>query len=182
MRYWIAAVAMAAAGCGGGDRSWWPLRAESSHSYSLERGATTLVADWKVVGTAPVGSSSGYVVASPVGDSVLAWQGERLVASQLGGTRFVPPIPVLVQGEAKWRGTVVSAGRSVAGSAVVKGARAKERHPVFGVRTLEVLTNLRLPGSVQVVESVFADQVGLVSQSQRTNDILDYRLTLLGSD
>lgn len=181
MRLCLVALAMATVGCGKSPTSWWPLRASMSQSYSLERGATTLVAPWKVTGRAAVGSELGYVVASPVGESVLAWRGDRLVASQLAGTRFEPPLPVLVEGEARWHGTVATAGRVEEGSAVVKGEQSKERHSVLGVRTLQVVSTLRLRGHVCVVESVFADRVGLVSQSQRTDDVLDYRLTYLGS-
>ena len=181
MKAWAALGVLAVAGCGGGPTAWWPLPGQGTYSYSLERGASTVVADWKVTGRAPVGRAAGYIVSSPVGSSVLAWDGGRLVASQLAGTRFSPPIPILVEGEETWRGSLVTAGNAQNASAQITGKQGEDRHPVFGVRTLEVVAKIQTKGKVLVVESVFADRIGLVSQSQRTNDVLDYRLTLLGS-
>lgn len=182
MRLVAACLALACmVGCGGGTQSWWPLRVGSVRSFSLVRGATTIVADWKVEREAPVGAQSGFQLSSPVGTSLLAWDGNRLVASQLAGTRYEPPIPILVEGEATWKGTVAAGGKSAPGTAVVVGKAGKSRHPVFGVRTLEVVATIRSEGQARVVETTYAHRVGLVTQSHRTDDTLDYRLTILGS-
>jgi hypothetical protein len=174
---WAAAVVCAA--CVPAP-SWMPLEPGASWSYRMERGATALVGDWRVEGPAPFGGGRGYRLASPAGPTVVGWRGGVLYASMLSGTAYEPPFPVVCEGRQEWRGTVRLGSSVREASAVATGKVLKERDPVRGVRVLAVEAEVEWEGGRRAVSSTFGQGVGLLSQSQRTDGRLDYRLDLLG--
>jgi hypothetical protein len=170
---------LALAACSPSDRSLMPLREGTVWTYAVERDFDSSVAEWKVVGRAAVGSESGYEIRSPLGSSRLAWQGDRLVASQLAGTRYDPPMPLLAPDGTPWSGTVHGTGR--AGRARASVARETATEETDGrKRSVTVSTvTIKADGWEAQVTTWFVAGVGAVRQEQRTDGRLDVRAELI---
>jgi hypothetical protein len=174
------ALLLVAAGCAPSPSDWFPAQVGDVMTYRLDRGSGVEVLEWRAVREVAVGGARGVEIESPVGASRLAWRDGVLVASELAGTTFEPPIPVALVGEATWEGSVASGPGSLPAAATIVGKRGKEADKERGVPVLEVSLELRCGGTVRTVESTFGLGVGLLAERQRTGGRLDSSLALLG--
>lgn len=129
------------------------------------------VMEVKCVEPRRVGSSDGWLLSGPGGESVFAWDGCVLRASRLGGIDFEPPLGLLQADKdaADWRYT---------GSATIRGKRMEvEATLTQGTATADdrfpnakrVGLLLKLGANEIELVTVFAQGVGIVGQEQRNN-------------
>lgn len=142
------------------------------------------VASMRVVRRLAVDGVEGYELAGPLGVSRLAWNGQRLVADCLCGTRYDPPIPLLdarlPSTPVAWRGAVQSPAASMPGQASLTHF-AKDT--MFGSRktaAVETVLELQTGRRRMELDSWFVDGAGLVKQEERTDDVETVRLTMTG--
>ncbi|MCG9894967.1 MAG: hypothetical protein MH204_05785 [Fimbriimonadaceae bacterium] len=109
----LAAVAILAAGCGGGGQEFMPLEPGLTWIYHVSADPPA-AAKVQIKGAARVGMTDGVQITGDLGDSRMAWRGPLLRASMLGGTLYDPPLPVLdLRGEDLiWEGIVIHEGVS----------------------------------------------------------------------
>lgn len=175
-----AGLLLLAAGCAPSASEWFPVRVGDVATYRLDRGAGAEVLEWRAVREVAVGGVPGVELESPVGASRLAWKGGALIASQLAGTSFDPPIPVALLGGRPWEGSVWSGGRKLPASATVAGKLAEKPDKERGVPVLEVSLELRYGGTSRTVETRYGLGVGLLAERQQADGRLDSSLSLLG--
>ena len=178
-RAWLGLAVGLAVSCGPADRSLMPLRTGTVWTYAVERDFDSSVAEWRVVGPAPVGSAGGFELRSPLGASRLAWSGERLVASQLSGTRYEPPLPILAPDGTAWAGTVAGpTGTSQARAKIDREETTEETDGRKRKVTVSAVT-IQSTGWEAQVTTWFVAGVGAVRQEQRTDGRLDVRAELI---
>lgn len=157
---------------------WMPLTPGAHWEYESQVGLVRSVIDVQVAGQGPVGKHAGYKLESSYQPARLAWGDGALWASELGGTGFSPPVPLLTGAGSttEWKGIVSSAGKQVSSTAKLTVADTKEKvgskeRPArqsvllvqFGKRTVEVTT-------------WFVEGLGIVRQEQRADGLLKSRL------
>ena len=168
-------------GCGSPPRLV-PLAVGAHWDYRFRWGLERETGRIEVVREVPVGGGTGWELRSPMGVSRLGYQGDRLVASQLGGAFLTPPLPIgiPVGTRAVWHGRVTSLRGETPGSAKVEAAPAKLL--VSGQkRTLDrTVVTLRVGGKIVELVTHYAPGEGIVQQEQRTDDRLDLALDRIG--
>jgi hypothetical protein len=119
-----------------------------------------------------------------MGNSRLAWVGSRLIAEELGGVRYSPPIPIYdpLATEKKplnWNGLVIVAGKSSEGQASL--TMKPDSYKVAGRDYSVKLARVELKTTGKVVENLmwFAPGIGIVRQEQRVEGTLDRALDFL---
>lgn len=164
-----------------------PLTKGAAWTYQAEPGLLNETVDIKVGDKTPVGEVEGVVLTSPWGDSKLAWQGDKLLAAQLGGTRYRPPIP-LVANLAKgmtipWKGEVSVAGKTSQATAVLETKDTKARIGSRELPSTESTLTLQITDGKQAVTheilTWFVSGYGVARQEQRKDGRLINRLTYL---
>lgn len=176
---WLGLAVGLAVSCGPADRSLMPLRVGTVWTYAVERDFDSSVAEWRVVGPAPVGSEAGFEVRSPLGANRLAWSGGWLIASQLAGTRYEPPLPVLALDGTAWTGIVAGpAGTSRARAKIGRQETTEESDGRKRKVTVSTVT-IQASGWEAQVTTWFVAGVGAVRQEQRTDGRLDVRAELI---
>ena len=125
-----------------------------------------------VVDRAPVGGTKGYLLHSGMGDCRMAWDRDRLVASQLAGTLYSPPIPLLARNGTSWSGVVVTPSGKTAGHATV--ALANEKLDVAGrqYETIKTVVNLVVGTDRAQLTTWFYPGLGILRQEQRNGPAL----------
>lgn len=150
-------------------------------TYEVTSGLVTRMVEMSVGDAAPVGRIQGYRVVSDLGDSTIAWQGDTLMARQLGGTRFDPPIP-LARSRANskavpWRGSVLRGGKLIKDCrATLTAELVKEKDS--GSEVMRVLSTLTLhsTGPDQTVSTWMGRGPGIVRQEHRQGGVLLLRM------
>ncbi|MBS1724064.1 MAG: hypothetical protein JSS66_14055 [Armatimonadetes bacterium] len=167
-----------AVGCGGQGRLM-PLDKGSHWTYSVQTDFDTFVDDVRVTRRVPVGPVEGWEVKGSMGVSSLGWSGDTLIAVQLNGQRFEPPLPLLSGKGKTWQGLVRSGGRTEKCSANLSVAPVKET--VGGRQVDGVMSTIALVGGPAPIElkTVFVADVGIVRQEQRSGDRRQRRLDYL---
>jgi len=170
--------------CSQDEQSYMPLAKGHVWTYNVQYGMATAVQDVRVSRPISVEKSAGWELASPMGNSRLAWVGSRLIAEELGGVRFSPPIPIFdpLATEKKpltWAGLVIVAGKSSEGGASL--TMKPDKYKVAGRDYLVKLARIELKTTGKVVENLiwFAPGIGIVRQEQRVGDNRDRALEFL---
>lgn len=158
-------------GCGSRNEAYFPLRQGAEWTYQVRSGFVSRIETVRATKQVPVGGSLGWLLESPVGDSRVAWSGDRLLAAELAGTRFVPPVPMLSFSDrpssGEWQGLATVAGRTFGGTA--KLLQTKARFPLGSKVVTGIHATLRLDVPTGPIEvwSWYVDGIGLVRQEQR---------------
>lgn len=82
------------AGCGS-DTDWMPLEEGRSWTYYVQTPAINRVETLRCEEPVRVGATRGWKITSDAGVSKLAWSGSDLLASELLGTSYDPPLRLL---------------------------------------------------------------------------------------
>jgi hypothetical protein len=182
MRRWsagIVAVAVLAAGCGGGKE--FPLSLGRSWSYMVHMDFNvSRVEEVKVLRKVPVAGVTGYELGGPMGQSRIAWKDGILVAQQLPNATFNPPIPLLVGGVEKatkdWKGMIGAVGKGTPATATLIQEGDTQTFTGRPVRTTRsTLTIIAGPQKIELITWYQKGQ-GPIRQEQRTNETLQVAL------
>ena len=149
-------------------QSYMPLEKGNTWTYDVRVDATPTVVNLTVKEEAPVGSVSGWLLESEMGESRMAWDGDTLLAAELAGTTYWPPIPIFATSGTEWKGVVATATTKVSGSAKV--AKSSEELTVGGrvFKTVKCVLDLDASGDrIQLTTWFFPDR-GIMRQEQRS--------------
>ncbi|MBX3111970.1 MAG: hypothetical protein KF857_08170 [Fimbriimonadaceae bacterium] len=178
---WVTLVPLAlVAGCQAGDDALMPLGTGKVWQYQVTSGLTSGVQEVKVVGPTSVGPYSGWSLRGDGAETRLAWAGRRLVAAELAGTTYSPPLP-LVDPDAmtkvvEWDGQVDSG----AGPQSVKATlKLKQDKDTVGNRRVTVTMADIVFSNGDEALVWFAPHIGVVRQEQRRKDRLVAKLVYL---
>ena len=159
-------------GCGGDLHDYMPLNEHSQWEYIVRLDTDEVPVTWKVAGRAPVGAIEGWEIASDMGTSRLGWKGDDLLASELAGTVYSPPVPLLADGPRSWKGVVTTAGQKTAGSATL--VRSAESLDVGGksYESIKTVLTLDCGGETVQLTTWFFSGLGILRQEQRRGPAL----------
>ncbi len=109
-------------GCASRDYSDWMPLAQGNHwAYEANLHLKTSVAEVEAVEQVAVGPVKGWLLKSDYGTSRMGWNGDELLASELAGIRFFPPLPTLRPARSEqdwtWEGKVLHMGELVPATA-----------------------------------------------------------------
>ncbi len=186
--------------CSQGGPSYMPLVDEKEWSYLEKSNFQENVATIKVGKKVSVGGFEGRVLTSELGESRLAWDSKRLVASMLSNTTFVPPIPLLVEDKIPEKRksreeefvpveelpvTFESLGKTRKAKATLSQRRTIVQLPTGETNVVETVLKMQLdtPKNDVVLElrTWFERGVGIVRQEQRTNRLLIVGIEKIGN-
>lgn len=162
-----------AAGCGPAANDWMPLAQGSRWDFAVRSGFLIAVEPVMVVGRSSVGTVEGARLNGPMGPSRLAWLGNDLLASELAGTRFSPPVTLLKVGAKdatwEWRGKVQSAGVWVPATVAFTQQSGTFTIPKSenSLTSLTVVAKLSAAGMTRETQLTFARDLGVVRQETR---------------
>ncbi len=183
MRNWaILLVIFATAGCAPTAGNYLPMAVGDTWSYQSRTGLNSSVVDLRVARKLPVGSGPGFELVCQAGASRLAWRGDTLVASQLAGTFYSPPVPVFVPAgktPVAWEGTVTQMGKSTQAKGAASVADSEAKAGSKTVPAKQVTLTIESGGTQTEVTTWFVNGLGIVRQEQRINGLLVNRLTYL---
>lgn len=184
--------------CGQGGPSYMPLVDDKEWTYSVTSPFQSNIIKMGVGKHVSVGGFDGRTLASELGETRLAWDRKRLVASMLANTNFIPPIPLLVADkiperkknrEAEfasvelWQGTFESLGRVRRAKATLSERMSPLQIKNEEIETVETVLRVELEGAKEDVpleiRTWFSRKDGIVRQEQRTNRLLIVSMELL---
>ncbi len=160
-----------------------PLEKGATWNYSVRAGFVAAVHPVKAARRIAVGEAPGWELQSPMGNSRLAWSGRRLIADQLAGVRYSPPLPLFDPSsrkkDTKWGGFVFVGGKPVEATATI--SLRQDRFRVGGRDYNTELSEIKLKVGTRSIENLtwFVEGIGIVKQEQRTGPILDRALDYL---
>ena len=185
--------------CGQGGPSYMPLVDEKEWSYSEFSTFQRNVPVIKVGKKISVGGVEGRVLTSDLGESRLAWDGKKLVASMLANTIFNPPIPLLVEDKIPdkrstreedyvpaddWTGHFESLGKVRSARAILSQRRTVIQLNSGETNVIETVLKVRIEGAKDEVplelRTWFERGGGIVRQEQRTNRTLVVGIDRIG--
>lgn len=176
-------VLLAVAGCRFPTSDYMPLTVGQKWSYLVVSPQIKLSPELVVEQTCAVGGFKGFELSGPLGRSRLAWTDSRLIASQLGQTRFDPPV-VLLDPDVPTKPILREITVSTPLAIVKATAKLTEEHKTIDVNGLHqpcIKTSLRITISNHNLD-LFTWWVrgrGVVQQVQRTDGNQDVAMTLL---
>ena len=172
MRTLLLILVACAAGCGGGTTSYMPLAKGNHWVYLVTIDPESTYQDLRVVREASVGSTRGWLLESEMGDCRLGWQGGILLAAELGGTAYSPPVPLFAEDGAKWQGVLATATVSTAATATMR--RTNESLDVAGrkYRTVKCVLDLQSSQGPLQLTTWFFPGMGILRQEQRSGPAL----------
>lgn len=179
MKPWPILFCLFVGGCQGSGSDYFPLKSGAKWSYEVKTDFDSRVDDMTVARRVSVGPAKGYELDSPTGPSRLAWDRSTLLASQISGQTFEPPLPLIVPGSQSWRGTIETAGRRTPAKAQVKCQVVKLTFAGRQVDGLQSDVRIQSAGQPIQLTSWFVQGTGLVRQEQRTGDRRDRRIEYL---
>lgn len=161
--------------CSADHSQYYPLEKGAEWTYQYRFNFPRGVESVKVSEEIAVGGVQGYKLTGPMGTSRLAWKGNRLIAEELAGTRFTPPLPLLVPGAkdkvAEWTGTMQLKGAPIPATAVLR--QTATSYTVSERKYPAIKCSLSLGSKDVQVEtvSIYAEGLGLVSQEENRNSL-----------
>ena len=166
-----------------------PLNPGSEWTYSVTSGFQTYLSKVKVGEKSVMGSKVGVQVVSPLGINEFAWDGKTLVVGRFANARFVPPVPLVVDGfepkkpkdkkksdseldpnqiAKRWRGEMRSFGQTRTCTAQLFQRPEKIENSGQSVRTIRTILRIYTGKSVIETKTWFQSGKGIVQQEQRT--------------
>lgn len=161
-------VLLLVAGCGSGVQTYMPLDEGNKWTYESRIDSVFGVTDLEVTSRAPVGRNSGWKLEGDMGTSRLAWVGDSLLAAELAGTTYSPPIPIFARDKSLWNGTV-STTKSLS-AATARLARSTEKIKVGGreFSTIKCVLDLKVQDDHIQLTTWFFPGMGIIRQEQRS--------------
>lgn len=144
--------------------------AEGNHwAYEANLHLKTSVAEVEAVEQVSVGPVKGWLLKSEYGSSRMAWSGDTLIASELAGVRFFPPLPTLKPAKAEqnwtWEGQVLHAGEMLPASAAM--TQEEDEQTIDGRERdcLKVSATIRIDGQPEMTLRTWTSRhLGIVRQ------------------
>lgn len=179
-----------------GGPSYLPLSEGAKWTYAVTTTFRTPVTDLKVGPKTTVGNTSGRVLSSPLGESRLAWDGPKLIVSQLANCRFNPPITLFREDKIpekkkqrsqefvdvdEWKGRLESFDVSRPATGALSMRQSKLTIRKKEVSTVETKVLIKTEKGEMEIRTWFERGVGIVKQEQRTNRNLLVSMELLRS-
>ena len=174
--------------CGQGGPSYMPLVDDKEWSYSEMSSFQQNVATIKVGKKISVGGVEGRVLTGELGESRMAWDKKRLIASMMANTSFNPPIPLLVEDKIPDKKksreeefvpveelpiTFESLGKIRKAKATLSQRRTTLQLTTGETQVVETVLKVQIDGVKDDVplelRTWFERGVGIVRQEQRTN-------------
>lgn len=120
-----------------------------------------------------VAGAQGWVLESPHGRSRIAWVGSMVKAAELSGTKFSPPIPILLNAPnetpLEWEGEIETglASYEATGTLLV----TKTAIMLLGKKTsgLQARLTVKYGDTSLETTSVYVPRLGMVSHERREN-------------
>jgi hypothetical protein len=174
---------VALCGCASAPQSnLMPLKVGETWIYRVHGRELDQVVPFKVTRRISVAGTNGYEIASDLGISRLAWVGTKLVADELAGTKYDPPLPLLdsqsAPADAQWEGTVTTPAGILRGTATqsqhVDKRPASGRTGVATVSTIELKTG----HNVLTLVSSYVPEVGMIQQEEHNGLLSSTSLTM----
>lgn len=161
-----------------------PMDKESHWTYTVQLPFRNTVAEIKTAGHVPVGTQEGWRLQGDQGAASLAWKGSRLIATELAGAQYDPPLPLLDVSLRKdatmsWSGTVVAGGKSQPGEAVISQEKDKRRVSGTEFSCLRVRHEIKTAGKTLELITWFTPNRGILRQEQRIDGELTHSLEWL---
>lgn len=179
MRISCLSLLLIACGCAPSEQKYLPLAVGNRWSYSVKSDFDTTVDDVVVVGRVPVGKVEGYRMQGNLGTSEMAWDGSTLLASELAGQRFSPPLPLLTSSSVTWKGFIETAGRRIPAKAKIVSTKVKERFANRDYDTRQTEITFSSVGPNLHLTTWFVEGIGILKQEQRTGIKRDRRIEYL---
>lgn len=170
---------LVACSCSNRLQSYFPVTSSSVWKYTVQGEFDTFPDTVKTVGRVPVGQVEGFELVGGMGVSRLAWQGDTLLASELAGQRFHPPIPLLAPTALDWTGTWESGGKAKPANAKFSWKPTETTVSGRKTKALESVLKFVANGRTTVLTTWFVEGIGIYRQEQRTDDRRDRRLDYL---
>ncbi|RYG25165.1 hypothetical protein EON82_08180 [bacterium] len=157
-------------GCGSSDHLV-PLSVGKKWDYRFRWGVRQETGKLEVVREVPVANGTGWELRSPMGVSRLGYEGDRLVATQLGDAFLVPPLPIglPVGKKTTWQGWITThAGKKAAKASI---AAESDKQKIAGrTRTLnKTVVQLKTESTSTELATWYAPGDGIVLQEQVSN-------------
>ena len=173
MKPWPLLSVLMLAGCGAKTQDYFPLKIGNKWTYKVTIDNDQEIIDLTVAEEAPVGDHKGFLLQSEMGDSRLAWDGGTLLAAELAGTRYSPPIPLYAADGTEWSGVVQAQSKQVAGTATV--SRSEEELVVGGrsYRTVKCVLTLDSGEDHIQLTTWFYSGLGILRQELRSGPALE---------
>jgi hypothetical protein len=151
-----------------------PLHEGAVWTYAFEGvGGLKRTFEMRTARPAPVSSFSGWEIDSDFGVSKMAWSSESLLASELSGARFEPPIILLKPGlgdgdEVTWSGTMRVGGVDKEATAVLSQKSEKIEVENESYQTLRAELLISTKETDLSLLTWYAKGIGIVRQQQRS--------------
>lgn len=156
-----------------------PLSMKSKWSYSVKTDFSSAVDEIVVGRRVPVGSHLGYELIGQMGISRLVWDGDTLLASELGNHGFSPPIPIFATRSKQWKGNLTIAGRPQQGSATLELSETPETIAGREYKAVVAELDIETKGRHINMKTWYVKSIGILRQEQRTDGKRDRRLEYL---
>lgn len=176
--FWPVA-ALCLCSCNASDRNYFPITKASVWKYAVQGDFDTFPDTVIVTGRVPVSDVEGFELAGAMGVSRLGWRGGNLVASELGGQRFDPPITILSQSPVSWAGTWETAGKPRQAKADLTTSTTQTTVAGKKTKALESVLTFHAGGKTTTLTTVFVQGIGIFSQEQRSGDRRERRIDYL---
>lgn len=150
-----------------------PLGKGKVWTYSYNARLRTGVEKLAVTGPTAISGKRGFILEGPMGRCALAWVGDDLVASELAGVRYDPPLLMvrdgLKAGQGELSGKALLAGQTF--SYQGKWSQEPVKHQI-GTRKLSAIKverELTFGGNALKTTTIFAPGIGIVRQEEKWN-------------
>ncbi len=177
---WLIPVVVLASGCAKTPERF-PLKEGWSATYEVTGAFLPQVEEIAVLRSSTVAGVPGWVLGGALGESRLAWKDGYLVAEQLAGTWYAPPLPILraSSGDDEWRGVAVTLGKakSVSGTFVQRDEKvdfADKKTP-----STHVVLDLAEPGAKIEIQIWYVKGLGPIRWEHRRNTAMVQKAVLL---
>lgn len=159
----------------------FPLKEGWSATYEVTGAFFPQVEEIGVLRTSTVAGMPGWVLGGALGESRLAWKDGMLVAEQLAGTWYAPPLPILrsSNGDVEWRGVAVTLGQAKAISGTFVQREEKVEFADKKTSSTHVVLDLAEPGAKIEIQIWFVKGLGPVRWEHRRNTALVQKAVLL---
>lgn len=166
-------------GCAAPGDRYMPLEPGSEWTYTVQLHFKSVIARLKVKEQAPVGSGMGWRLAGDLGESRMAWRAGKLIAAELGGTKFDPPITLLdptakEAPQADWKGVIRHAGKQIPAAGTLSQTVLTDEADKLQIgsrkfSSIRSRLEVKAEGANLELTTWFAPGVGIIRQEQRIN-------------
>ena len=154
--------------CGSSAHDLFPLAEGNVWNYVVNHDGETAYQELRVVGRTAVGPHKGWLLESDMGDSRLAWDGERLLAGEMAGVRYSPPIPIYAPDGERWSGVVRTAGTQQEATATIATSNVELNAAGALHQTVKCVLTLDSEDGPVRLTTWFFEGLGIMKQEQHS--------------